>query len=205
MDRPSVRAQRKADRQEFLAALALPLPEKVKRLELLAELNDRSRRLDFLLMQRSCVTIYRRMTLLDAAVRWLTAHGYHVTCMDAGSWADEEAAFEAFAWRLDFPDSTERNLKRLNVYLGAVVDGDHGWEANSNGLAIVLTGYHAFAQRCPAAAHALLDVIARQSRVALLFGRRMLCLVQTDDPQLRFPPIGAVKVAWNAEERCFRA
>ena len=34
----------------------------------------------------------------------------------------------------------------------------------------------------------------------MLTGHRMLALVQTDDPELRFEPVGAMPVLWNDAE-----
>ncbi|HEY0251600.1 MAG TPA: hypothetical protein VGC41_08735, partial [Kofleriaceae bacterium] len=46
----------------------------------------------------------------------------------------------------------------------------------------------------------ILDVIAIQARPHLLFGRRLLALVQTDVPDLALPPIGRTSVSWNPRE-----
>jgi hypothetical protein len=42
--------------------------------------------------------------------------------------------------------------------------------------------------------------MAHHSRTAALFGRRLMCLVQSDDPHIRFEPVGATPVAWNDAE-----
>lgn len=34
----------------------------------------------------------------------------------------------------------------------------------------------------------------------MLIGRRMICLVQTDNPRLSFDPVGATPVVWNEAE-----
>jgi hypothetical protein len=46
----------------------------------------------------------------------------------------------------------------------------------------------------------VLDTFARRSRSAALIGRRMMCLVQTDDARLTFAPVGATPVTWNNAE-----
>jgi hypothetical protein len=55
------------------------------------------------------------------------------------------------------------------------------------GLVLVLTHYEVFVVREPAIAHAVLDIVATQARNASLAGHRVICLVQSDDPQLSFP------------------
>jgi hypothetical protein len=36
--------------------------------------------------------------------------------------------------------------------------------------------------------------------MAALIGRRLMCLVQSDDPRITFPPVGATGVGWNEAE-----
>ena len=52
----------------------------------------------------------------------------------------------------------------------------------------------------PGTAQIVLDILARQARGALLIGHRLICLVQSNDPQLSFEPVGAMPVAWNDAE-----
>jgi hypothetical protein len=65
---------------------------------------------------------------------------------------------------------------------------------------VVFTGYDAFAARCPRAAQIVLDIMADSSRSAALVGRRLMCLVQRNDPHVQFEPVGATPVAWNDAE-----
>jgi hypothetical protein len=76
----------------------------------------------------------------------------------------------------------------------------YGWAPNTTGLALVFNGYDSFAAHCPRAAQAVLDIMADRSRSAALVGRRLMCLVQTNDPSIRFEPVGATAVAWNDAE-----
>ncbi len=65
---------------------------------------------------------------------------------------------------------------------------------------MVFTGYDKFVAHCPHGAQATLDIFADQARGAALFGHRMCCLVQSDDPNIRFEPVGAMPVLWNDAE-----
>jgi hypothetical protein len=82
-----------------------------------------------------------------------------------------------------------------------VVSQDCGRAPDTRGLALVFTGYDAFASCCPRAAQIVLDIMADQSRCAALFGRRLMCLVQSDDPHIRFEPVGATAVMRNDAEQ----
>jgi hypothetical protein len=65
---------------------------------------------------------------------------------------------------------------------------------------LVFTRYDRFAGSCPRSSQIVLDIMAGQARSAALFGRRMMCLVQSDDPDIRFEPVGATPVMWNDAE-----
>jgi hypothetical protein len=45
-----------------------------------------------------------------------------------------------------------------------------------------------------------LDIYACQARNGALIGRRMMCLVQTNDPGQAVKPVGATPVVWNDAE-----
>ena len=46
----------------------------------------------------------------------------------------------------------------------------------------------------------MLNIIADQARSAILVGNRIICLVQSNDPQLSIEPVGALPVMWNDAE-----
>ena len=154
----------------------------------------------FRLMVNSSVTLYWKRHLLADTTAWLSAHGYQVTSLDAAAWSTEHDLHRDIAAALDFPGYYGHNLHALKDCMRDVVGQDYGWAPNTTGLVLVFTGYDAFAARCPGAAHLVLDILADQSRSAALFGRRLICLVQSDDPDIRFAPVGATSVGWNDAE-----
>jgi hypothetical protein len=153
----------------------------------------------FRLLSTSAVTLFWRREVLDETTAWLSKHGYQVIPL-AGDWTTEQDLHRAIASALDFPDYYGQNLDALNDCMRDVVGQDYGWAPDAAGLALVFIGYDTFAARFPATAQAVLDIMADRSRGALLLGRRLLCLVQSDDPDIRFEPVGATPVAWNDAE-----
>ena len=154
----------------------------------------------FRLLANTPVTLFWRRSVLDETTQWLIAHGYQVTFLDASSWNTEDDLHREVAEALNFPGYYGRNLDALNDCMRDVVNHDYGWGAESTGLALVFAGYDAFSRNCPRAAQVVLDIMADQSRSAALFGRRLMCLVQTNDPRIGFDPVGAVPVSWNDAE-----
>ncbi|MGE3272420.1 MAG: hypothetical protein AB7P40_26970, partial [Chloroflexota bacterium] len=71
---------------------------------------------------------------------------------------------------------------------------------DDGGVALILHSYDLFCTGFQQAALAILDIIEDGSRWHLLFGRRLVALVQTDDPELEFERVGARPVTWNRRE-----
>jgi hypothetical protein len=78
--------------------------------------------------------------------------------------------------------------------------GDYGVPGDAEGVAFTFTRYDVFAGACPRQAHVVLDIVADHARQAAVHGGRLLCLVQSDDPDLRLEPVGAQPVLWNRRE-----
>jgi hypothetical protein len=156
--------------------------------------------LAYRLMFDSPVTLYWRRAILDEHVAWLAEHGYQVLSFDASTWATKAEMLRDIAIALEFPPSSRHSLDGFNDRMRDVVGQEYGWRPDTTGLALVFTRYDAIAAREPDAAHAVLDILTDQSRSAMLLGRRLMCLVQSDDPGIHFGPLGAVAARWNDAE-----
>jgi RNAse (barnase) inhibitor barstar len=151
-------------------------------------------RLDWQLLQNGAVSLYFRHELLDQDVRWLEEHAYRVTEVDCRGWADASAMHRDIAARLAFPPHFGMNLDAMNDCLADVdVPAD-------GGLVLVFRHFDGFAARHRDVAQGLLDVLADNARRFLLFGRRLMALVQSEDPRIAFAPVGATAVGWNPKE-----
>jgi hypothetical protein len=84
---------------------------------------------------------------LDDTTAWLSAHDYQVTRINAAHWATEHDLHHDIAQALDFPGYYGRNFAALNDCMRDVVSQDYGWAPHTTGLAVVFTGYDAFAAR----------------------------------------------------------
>lgn len=120
--------------------------------------------------------------------------------MKASAWQTPAAMHEDLARSLDFPGYYGHNLDALNDCLRDIAEDLRGWPASAAGFVLVFIGFDAFAAHHPVDAWHLLDIIAHQARAALLDGRYLFCLLQSDDPGLSVKPIGAMPVMWNEAE-----
>lgn len=152
-------------------------------------------------MRNGFVTRFRRRDVLDDVVSWLNGHGYAVHRVDGVDAATQADFLREVGEELDFPDYYNGgSLDAFADCLRDVATYDYGTSREATGTVLVFTGYDDFAGREPRAAQVILDIVADTARTALLFGHRVLCLVQADDPALRFAPVGATPVEWNTAE-----
>jgi hypothetical protein len=149
---------------------------------------------DFHLIKNGPVTLYRRREILDETTAWLAADGYQIVPLEAGAWTTQADFHRDVRTALDFPGYYGDNLDAFNDCLREVAMYEYGASRTATGTVLVLTGYDAFARREPRVAAVILDLFAKAARWGMLFGHRMLCLVQSDDPDISFDPVGATPV-----------
>ncbi|MFE6888223.1 barstar family protein [Streptomyces sp. NPDC057694] len=152
-------------------------------------------------MSNTFVTLFWRRSLLTKAVQHLENRGFRVVHLEAHAWATERDMHQAVAAALQFPDYYGHNLDALNDCLGDVACfGPYDETAEGIGLVLCLTDYDRFAAASPSAAQIVLDIIADQARRAAVVQRRFFALVHSNDPDIRFEPVGAMPVMWNRDE-----
>ncbi len=151
-------------------------------------------RLDWRLMQNGAIALYHKGAVLNEDVAWFQQAGYRVHSLDATRWSSA-AAFHADVKRaLAFPDYYGNNLAAWIDCLAELDVPDDG------GVVLALRGYDIFARAEPDLAQIVLDSIESTSRRFLLSGRRLVALVQSGDPRIKFERVGAVAVTWNPRE-----
>jgi hypothetical protein len=160
--------------------------------------------LDWYLLRAGAVHLYWRSSVLNETVGWLRDRGYQIVELDAELWATEsdmnEGLADAFGFRSLYSDYVGRSLDALNDCLGDVAMYEYGSSPDATGTVLVLTHFDAFARRRSRAAWVLLDIWANAARTGMLIGHRMVCLLQSNDADIGFDPVGATPVSWNIAE-----
>ena len=95
---------------------------------------------------------------------------------------------------MNFPAYYGRNLDALNDCIGDMEIAEEG------GRVLVFNRYDSFAAKVPDVAWSVLDILESNSRRLLLLGRRLIVLVQSDDPRISFERVGGRPVSWNMRE-----
>lgn len=157
-------------------------------------------RADWRLLQNGFVHLYWSRHVLDGAVADLAKLGYRVVTLDAADWQTEQDALLAIGHALDFPEYFGRSLDAFRDCLRDVATFEYGSDESTAGTGLALVHFDRFVGVEPYAANVILDVFADCARFAMLIGHRMLCLVQSDEPNLRLAPVGTVAVLANPAE-----
>jgi hypothetical protein len=148
--------------------------------------------LDWAILQNGPVALFHMPAVLRDAVTWLEQRGYTVATADCGPDPSKQGVLDAIAAALGFPT-------------GANLDGfdDNCWQLevpDEGGFALALLHYDRVAAADRQLAEAVLDILAGSAWHKLLFGQRLICLVQSDDPRLTFRPVGGRTPTWNPRE-----
>jgi hypothetical protein len=153
-------------------------------------------RADWPLLQNGAVTLYWRMELFEMAVNSLAQLRYRVLRLRF----NEPQQFmgdvsKALKWQQQFG----RQLWMGN--LDALNDAFRSEPFESaDDSAFCIENFQAAVEYDPKWSTAMLDVIECTSRDYLLFGKRLLALIQTRDATYRCEGIGATSAHWNKEE-----
>src|SRR6266700_1262694 len=148
-------------------------------------------RFDFALLRDGPVILYDDHDELDRACVWLRKHDYTFYLLNCKQWRSSSALHEDFyskvASALSIADcDDDRDAFRDCLYYLEVPD--------KGGVVIVFSNYDSFVGQSPRHAQDILDIIAEISRFNLLFGRRLLVLVHSEDPHLELESVGARSV-----------
>jgi RNAse (barnase) inhibitor barstar len=151
-------------------------------------------RLDWRLLERGAVALYHKGSVLSQDLGWLRQQRYVIHELDAVQWTEPAHFHDAVRTALGFPAYYGKNLASWIDCVAELPVPDE------SGMALVFRRYDRFAKWQPQLAQTILDSLETTSRRFLLTGRRLLALVQSDDPRIRFERVGALPVTWNPRE-----
>jgi len=152
--------------------------------------SDNSKRLDLQILQNGWTSLYYQTSVLDNDLNWFKNEKYTIIEFNCTSWTNESVIHKALKRTLDFPDYYGGNLDALNDCLS-------DFEISVHGTIIVFRHFQTLDKKF---AHCLLDIFADNSRKRMLFGQKLLTLIQVDNPKYQIAPIGSTPVLWNGAE-----
>lgn len=139
--------------------------------------------LEYRLMMDGPVHVVHRRIVLDTILGMLRELEYDIVVVDA-SWLITSHMFRDLGAALAYAchDQWECLDEGLTERLA------EAWRAAGK-FALILTGFDVFERERRDDAHRLLELVMEHAWPAALLGMRLLCLVYSDDPELRLRPL----------------
>jgi Barstar (barnase inhibitor) len=151
-------------------------------------------RLDWALLKNGPIALYFRREILAEALEWFRLNQYTIAEVDCRACDSKAELLKTIGRVLGFPAWPSPNLDGFNDDFSELVVPEVG------GFILVLSGFDHAARKLPDESLHMLDIIALASRDQILFGKRFLCLVQSDDPEISFGLVGGAAPMWNPRE-----
>lgn len=150
------------------------------------------KRLDWQILQNGAVSLYDDSKVFEESCEWFRQQTYQVYIFDASHWKAPSDFYDEIAFTLHIENCV--NLDGLSDCFG---DFDVPYES---GCVLCFQHFDQFARRHRSFAWELLDVIQVNSRRHSLRGLRFLVILQLDNPDITFEPVGACPVILNPIE-----
>jgi RNAse (barnase) inhibitor barstar len=147
-------------------------------------------RLDWAIFQNGWSSLYHKTEILEKDLEWFTNEGFKVINIDCSVWTSQNAMHDDLQKLLSFPTFYGKNLNALNDCLADT-------EIPGEGLVVVLQSFDRLEKET---AHKIVDIFARNSRYHILFGRKLILLIQVTQSAFQLPAVGACPVFWNGAE-----
>lgn len=139
------------------------------------------------------ICMYYKNAILDEDCTWFNDHRFEVFDLDCRSWTRKNF-HKKLKEGLRFPEYYGENLDAFEDCLEDMFNQDY------RGLVLVFRNFDQLVEQDRSSSEALLDIIACASREWLVEGHKLICLIQSNDPNLHFPELGGISPGWNGEE-----
>ena len=147
------------------------------------------------LMQNGSITMYHHAAFLKEDINQLRKDGYLINTIDCSKVVNKIDLLQQFEHELDFPDWWGRNLDALNDLIGDI------YVPRDTGRVIVLNRIDHLFVYAPDLTWHILDILEHNSRSFLLFGKRLITLVQSDVPDVIVKAVGANPVSLSRKDQ----
>jgi len=145
--------------------------------------------LDGNILRSGSIQAYRKKEYLDLDISWFLERGFSIVKFDCSRWTSELRMHEDFSTELNFSDYYGKNLHALNDCLVEL-------EINHPGIVLVFFKFDSLGEMTR---QTLTEIFDHASRLQLSLGRKMIGLLQVDDPKTTFSPI-QYSIIWNNRE-----
>ena len=147
-------------------------------------------RLYWLTLRDGWISLYWKTEVLEKDLEWFKKENYAIAQFDCTTWISEKEMHKQLKMRFNFPDYYGENFDALNDCLSYI-------DIINTGL--IVTFRHL--DNCNfKLIHTLLDVFADNARRQMLYGKRLIILIQVSNRKFQINNVGANNVILNHTE-----
>lgn len=130
---------------------------------------------DIEILKKGSICKYFKQSILNDDIVWFENRGYEIIQINTKNWTSSNF-YKNIKDALNFPDYFGENL---NAFKDNLSDLFH---QKNNGLVIVFNDYKL--------AEVIIDIIADESRLWFIEGKKLFAFLQSNNPHLELPKIG---------------
>ncbi len=151
--------------------------------------------LDWQILINGSVSLYNNIEIMKEDMTILKENGYHLKVFDFKCIDTEDVFHRVMKKNLEFPEYYGENL---SAFTDCLVNDL--FIPEDGGVAMVFMGFDTFYINNEAIAHEILECLDLGSRRRLLYGERLVTLLQLCDEKIIIRDIGRHTIMWNLRE-----
>ena len=145
------------------------------------------------ILRQGPICKYLKNSILNEDLDWFSNNRYEIIEMGARNWNGKNT-HQNLKTALSFPEYYGENMNAFRDCLSDM------YSKRYQGLILVFRSYDDFVAEDRSFSEAILESIAWESREWLLTGKKLIGLVQSNDPDLHFPQLGGISPSWNGQK-----
>ena len=149
-----------------------------------------SGRLDWAVLQNGWSSLYCRLDILERDLTWFRNARFKIIEINCSDWDNPSTIHKCLKKELSFPDYYGNNLDAMNDCLSDL-------EISGEGLIVVLKRFDLVDKEI---GQKIVGIFANNSRRHILFGRKLILLIQVSSRNFSLLEVGGTPVFWNGSE-----
>lgn len=137
------------------------------------------------------VAKYYDKGLWETDLTWYEEQGYKTYFFDASKWYTIDDFYSDLHEKFEFASYFGRNWGAVDDLISEV---DRGKSGN---VLVAIENYDAWYREDKPNAQIFLEVLADQTYSYLVHGRKLVTLIQSNDPKLNVKEVGSKRIGWN--------
>ncbi|WP_444936247.1 barstar family protein [Microbulbifer sp. JMSA004] len=151
-------------------------------------------KLDLKTLAYGPVAKYFDLALFEKDISWYEDAGYKVYFLDGEKWYTMESFHSDCHEVFSFPSYYGRNWGAFDDVISEIERGSQG------DVLVCVRNFDSWSKRDISNSQVFLEIMSDQTYSYLVYGRKFVTLIHSNDPNLSIREVGAKSVHWNQKE-----